>query len=150
MTNLSTRLSPSEIEYLSNIASKNKIYKGGTDELSLGKAMRDIVRWCHLNNIDINKKGAGINDEVVKMIEHIHVAIPNLMYLARMQAILASDGVSDEKIIHGRRQTMDYLNNTCGDFQNTNYTQIRFSINNIGLKLAPSDKDKTSWRLQSI
>ncbi len=149
MTNLSTRLSPSEIDYLSNVASKNKIYKGGADELSLGKAMREIIRWCHLNNIDINKKNASINDEVVKMIEHIHVAIPNLMYLARMQAILASDGITEEKIMYGRRQTMDYLNNTCGDFQNTNYTQIRFLINNIGLKLTPSDKDNTSWKLPS-
>lgn len=150
MTNLSTRLSPKEIEYLSKIASENRIYTGGTDELSLGKAMRELVRWCHLNNVDINKKGVGIDDEVVKMIEHIHIAIPNLMYLARMQAVLASDGVSEEKVIYSRRQTTDYLNKTCGDFQNTKYTQVRFSINDMGLKLTPSDKDKTLWKLQSI
>lgn len=150
MTNVAARLSQKEIEYLSQIASENRIYKGGTEEPSLGKAMHALIRWCHLNQIDINKKTSGIDSELVKMIEHIHIAIPNLMYLARLQAIISNDGISEETIMNGRRLTVDYLNKTCGDFQNTQYTQVRFSMNDMGLKLLPSEKDKTLWKLQSI
>ncbi len=82
------------------------------------------------------------------MIEQIHVSIPNLMYLARMQTLLASDTIPDEKISRCRQQTVDYINNTCGDFQNVNYSEIRFSMNDIGLKQTPIDKDKTLWKLR--
>lgn len=147
MTSIATRLSPNEIAYLSKIASDNKIYRGDSDELSLGKALHELVRWCHLNQVDISqKKDTGLSDELSKMIEHIHIAIPNLMYLSRLQAVLTSDGISEEKIMHAKRQTVDYLNKTCGDFQNTKYTQVRFSVNDIGLKLTPSDKENSLWK----
>ena len=147
MTHIATRLNPKEIEYLSKIASDNRIYRGNSEELSLGKAMHELIRWCRLNQVDINeKKDNGLSGELAKMIEHIHIAIPNLMYLARLQAVLTNDGISEEKIIHGKRQTTDYLNKTCGDFQNTKYTQVRFSVNDMGLKLTPSDKENTLWK----
>lgn len=147
MTSVATRLNAKEIEYLSKIASDNRIYRGDSDELSLGKALHELVRWCHLNQVDINqKKDNGLSDELSKMIEHIHIAIPNLMYLSRLQAVLTSDGISEEKIMHAKRQTTDYLNKTCGDFQNTTYTQVRFSVNDMGLKLTPSDKENSLWK----
>ena len=149
MTSISARLSPKELEYLSKIAFENKIYKGSSEDLSLGKAMHELIRWCHLNQVDINKKHDNMNVELTKMIEQIHVAIPNLMYLARLQTVLTSDGMPDEKIIHGRRQTVEYLNKSCGDFQNIQYTQVRFSMNDIGLKVIHADKNKTRWSLTS-
>lgn len=152
MTSISTRPSPKELEYLSTVASKSGLYKGNSEELSIGKAIHAIIRWCHLNEIDITKKqvNSGLSPEIEKMIEHIHIAIPNLMYLARLQSVLANNGIPQETIIQGRRLTLDYLNETCGDFQNAHYNQVRFSINKIGLKSTPSDKDKTLWKLQSI
>ena len=150
MTSVATRLSPKELDYVSRIASENKLYKGNSKELSLGKAMHELIRWCHINQVDINKNQNGLSGELAKMIEHIHIAIPNLMYLARLQTVLTSDGVPEEKLINGRRQTVDYLNRSCGDFQNVQYTQVRFSINDIGLKFTPVDKEKTLWKLPSI
>lgn len=148
MTTLSTRLSETELEYLSTIASDNKLFIGTSKKTSLGKAMKELVKWCHVNNIDISKSPQSLNDETKKMIEQIHVSIPNLMYLARMQTLLASDTIPDEKISRCRQQTVDYINNTCGDFQNVNYSEVRFSMNDIGLKQTPIDKDKTLWKLR--
>lgn len=147
MTVVSTRLSPKELDYLTGIASENKMRKGGSDELSLGKALNELVRWCHLNHIDINSNHNAVNDDIKKMIEQIHVAIPHLMYLTRLQTVLLSDGIPEEKITRSRAQTLDYINKTCGDLQNINYDLVRFSMNDIGLKTLPVNKDKTLWKL---
>lgn len=150
MTTVATRFSPKELEYLSKIASSHHLYKSNETELSLGKALRELVRWCLLNDIDINKKTKSIDDDLVKMIEHIHIALPHLMYLSRLQTLMVSDGISDEKILGGKRQSIDYLNKVCGDFQNVQYTQVHFSMNDFHLKTTPSDKDKTVWKSPSI
>lgn len=151
MTSVSTRLSPKELEYLSGIASENKLCKGNSETLSLGKAMHELIRWCRLNQVDINKNNNNaLSTELAKMIEHMHIAIPNLMYLARLQAVLTSEGISEEKIMQSRRQTVEYLNKICGDFQNVHYNYVRFSMNDIYLKITPTDKDKTLWKLPSI
>lgn len=150
MTSVAIRLSAKEAEYLSKIAEENKLYKGSSDERSLGKALQELVRWCHLNQIDINKKPGESDNNLLKMVEQIHIAIPNLMYLARLQAVLGTEGKSEEKLINARRQTIDYLNITCGDFQNISYKEVRFSFNDIGMKSTPSDKERTLWKLQSI
>lgn len=147
MTVVSTRLSPKELDYLTNIASENKMRKGGSDELSLGKALNELVRWCHLNRIDINSNHNAVNDDIKKMIEQIHVAIPHLMYSSRLQNVLLSDGITEEKITRSRAQTLEYLNKTCGDLQNIQYDLVRFSMNEIGLKTLPVNKDKTLWKL---
>ncbi len=147
MTVVSTRLSPKELDYLAGIASENKMRKGGSDELSLGKALNELVRWCHLNRIDINSDHNAVNDDIKKMIEQIHVAIPHLMYLTRLQTVLLSDGIPEEKIARSQAQTLDYINKTCGDLQNVNYDLVRFSMNDIGLKTLPVNKDKTLWKL---
>lgn len=146
MTTVAVRLSSKEMEYLGEIAHTNKIHKGETSELSIGKALKELIKWCRLNQIDINEKKENLSDELHKMIEQIHIAVPNLMYLARLQTLLSSDGISDEKIIRSRQQTVDYLNNVCGDFQNVQYNQVRFSINDIGLKSTPIDKEKSLWK----
>lgn len=38
--------------------------KGGSDELLLGKALNELVRWCHLNRIDINSNHNAVNDDI--------------------------------------------------------------------------------------
>ena len=147
MTVVSTRLSSKELDYLAQIASDNEMYKGKSKDVSLGKALYELVRWCYLNKVDINQNNSAMNDDVKKMIEQIHIAIPNLMYLSRLQTVLASKDIPDETLKNSRHQTVDYLNKTCGDFQNVQYNQVRFSMNDIGLKSTPTDKDKTLWKL---
>lgn len=148
MTTLSTRFSEKELEYLSGIAMKSKLYKSDSKDLSLGKALKYLVKWCQVNDVDITKVAKSMDDDIKKMIEHIHVAIPNLMYLARLQTLLGSDTIPDDKVVHCRKQTVDYLNTVCGDFQNVIYREVRFTMNDIGLKQVPEDKEKTVWKLR--
>jgi hypothetical protein len=147
MTTLSTRLSEKELEYLSTLAAQNQLYKGTSNELSLGKAMKELIKWCQLNKIDIRKVNQAMDKDIKKMIEQIHVSIPHLLYLSRLQILLDSDKVADERVVHCRQQTLDYLNTVCGDFQNVTYNEVRFSINDIGLKQTPIAKEKTLWKL---
>lgn len=147
MTTLSTRLSQKELDYLETIASDNKLYKGETKETSLGKAMKELIKWCQHNNIDISKPLPSIDGDIKKMVEHIHMSIPNLMYLSRIQTLLGSDKFSDEEVQKCRKQTIAYLNTACGDFQNVTYSEIPYSSNEVGLKQAAIEPEKTKWKL---
>lgn len=147
MTSIAARLSQKELDYLTEIASTQKLYKGDSEELSLGKALKEVIKWCQSNQIDISKTHQSMDNDIKKMIEHIHVSIPHLMYLSRLQTLINSDNIPDEKVKICRQQTIDYLNKVCGDFQHTSYNEVRFSMNDIGLKTTPSDKDKTQWTL---
>jgi len=136
---VSTRLSPKELEYLTHIAAENKMRKGSSEDLSLGKALNELVRWCHLNQIDIYQNHNTVHDDIKKMIEQIHMSIPHLMYLSRVQTLLSSNGIPEEKTKQARHQAVEYINKVCGDFQNTNYNLVRFSMNDLGLKSMPSN-----------
>ena len=134
------------MDYLTKISLENKIFKGDTKEVSHGKAMKELVKWCQRNNIDINKNQRSMDDDIKKMIEQIHISIPNLLYLTRLQLLLNSASIPDEELSICVKKTMDYLNSACGDFQNINYNEIRFSMNDLGIKQVPIDKEKSLWK----
>lgn len=147
MTSVAIRLNENELDYLKKIAQENKIYKKGND-ISIGKTIKELIRWCELNKISFSQNPNNLmTDNLVKMIEQIHVSIPHLLYLLRFQTLSSFEDSSDEKIKKYRYQSVDYANKTCGDFQNINYNAIRFSMNDIGFKTIPSDKEKTQWIL---
>ena len=147
MTTISTRLGQKEIDYLTRIAVENKIYKGSdSKEISHGKAMKELIKWCQDNEVNINKKPKSMDDDIKKMIEQIHVAIPNLLYLSRLQLLLNSKSIPDPELETCVKKTVDYLNTVCGDFQNINYNEIRFSMNDLGIKQIPIDKEKSQWK----
>ncbi len=147
MTSVAIRLNENELDYLKKIAKENKIYKKEND-ISIGKTIKELIRWCALNKISFSQNPNNLmSDNLVKMIEQIHVSIPHLLYLLRFQTLSSFEDSSDEKIKKYRYQSVDYVNKTCGDFQNINYNTIRFSMNDIGFKTIPSDKEKTQWIL---
>ena len=146
MTTISTRFSEKELDYLSRIARDNKITKGTSNELSLGKAVKEIIKWCQRNKIDINESSNAMDSDIKKMIEQIHVTLPNLMYLTRLQLLLKSDEIPDEEVSKCVKKTLEYLEQSCGDFQNINYNEIRFSMNEFGIKQIPINEDKSLWK----
>lgn len=146
MTTISTRLTQKELDYLTKIAFENSLYKGSSKDFSVGKAMREIIKWCLQNNVDIKHNTDSINDNTKKMIEQIHASIPNLMYLARLDVLLKVDSIPSEEVVKCVNKTIEYMNNTCGDFQNVSYNEIRFSINELGIKQTPIDKEKSLWK----
>ena len=146
MTSISTRLNQKESDYLTKIAIENQLFKGESKDISTGKAMRDVVKWCQQNNVDIRKNMDSMNNEMQKMIEQIHVAIPNIMYLSRLNILFNANSMEGEEISSHVNKTLEYLNDTCGGFQNVNYNEIHFSVNELGIKQAPIDKEKSSWK----
>jgi len=146
MTTISTRLSQEELDYLTKVAVENNLLKSSSKAISIGKSMKEIIKWCHKNNIDIKNNTNSINDNTKKMIEQIHTSIPNLMYLARLDLLLKVPSIPDEEIARCVSKTIDYLNDSCGDFQNMSYNEIRFSINELGIKQTPVDKEKSLWK----
>jgi hypothetical protein len=87
-----------------------------------------------------------MDDDIKKMVEQIHIAIPNLLYLSRMQLLINSKSIPDTELETFVKKTIDYLNSVCGDFQNVNYNEIRFSMNDLGIKKTPIDKEKSQWK----
>lgn len=138
MIPLSIRIEKNEQDYLKKIASKN--------HLSIGKSLKKVLEWCAINDVDLSKPHSIFDEDVRKMIEHIHVSIPNLMYLSRINTLLCAEGRNKDTLDDFKKISLDYINNTCGDFQHTNYNAIRVSINPFGMKKVPCDKETTLWK----
>ena len=56
MSIISAKLNHNEIEYLEKIAIENHLYKGGLKEPSVGKAMKELIKWCQMNQVKIGEK----------------------------------------------------------------------------------------------
>lgn len=138
MMPLSIRVERNEEDYLKKIADQNNI--------SIGKSLKKVLQWCVLNEVDLSKSHSVFDEEVRTMIEHIHVSIPNLMYLSRMNTLFSGEGIAKEKSEEFKKISLDYINNTCGDFQYIHYNNVRVSINPFGMKQVPSDKETTLWK----
>ena len=84
------------------------------------------------------------------MLEQIHATIPHLMYLQRMQILFQSDSISDEKIANCKQQSIDFINATCGAFQDIKYQTIAPVDNESGVGKLPIDKNKSKWKSTKI
>lgn len=134
MQTISSKFTESQLDYLNKIAIDNSLYKINTTEPSLGKALKELIIWCQRNNINLSKHDLGFDTHYQKILEHIHVTIPHIIYLLRLQILFISDQVSDQKILHCKNQSIKYLNQVCKDFQSINYKEIYTVDNEFGLK----------------
>ena len=146
MDTVAIRISQHEFEYLQSIAEKIALFKNEGESLSVGKALKELLKWCVNHGIDITKKQDGIDDELRKMIEQIHVSIPNIIYHLRIQSLMDSNKFNEQEIEPYKKSTVKYMNETCGDFQNVTYKNIRISMSNSGIKRIPIDEDKSLWK----
>lgn len=150
MSIISAKLNHNEIEYLEKIAIENHLYKGDSKELSVGKAMKELIKWCQMNQVKIGEKQNINSSEVQRMLEQIHTTIPHLLYLQRMQILFQSDSISDEKIAHCKQQSIDFINANCGAFQEIQYQTISTVENENGMDKLPIDKNKSKWKTTKI
>ena len=51
MGTIGVRLNNREKEYLREIAEKEGLYTGENNEPSLGKALRELVKWCAITRV---------------------------------------------------------------------------------------------------
>jgi len=60
--------------------------------------MKELIKWCHMNDVNITEKMENKANDSTMMLEQIHAIIPNLMYLIRMQLLFTGELMSDEKV----------------------------------------------------
>jgi|GEM_PF-1254634 len=150
MTTVSAKFTKNEIDYLESIARKNSLFKGDSTEPSVGKAMKELVKWCHMTGMKIGgTQGAQSNDSE-HMLEQIHTAIPHLMYMLRLQLLCNTDSLSDEKIATSKQSALNYINASCGEFQNISYQTISPIEDDMGMCKLPVDKNSSKWILKKI
>ena len=150
MSIISAKLNQNEIDYLEKIAIENHLFKGESKEPSVGKAMKELIKWCQMSQVKIGEKQNNGLSEIQKMLEQIHTTIPHLMYLQRMQILFQSDAISDEKIASCKQQSIDFINANCGAFQDIQYDTISIVENENGIGKLPIDKNKSKWKTTKV
>lgn len=146
MTTISVRLSEEELAYLEAIARNKKINKS-SKQGSPGKALKQLIKWCVDNEIDIVSSYEKPEDSSRKLLEQLHVTIPHILYLSRLHILMDSNKVPDDVVSKTRQQAIDYINLVCGDFQNMEYSEVKPSCNEVGLKQLSVEKESSSWKV---
>ena len=81
MQTVALKIANHEAKYLENIAQEMNLLKNEGQEFSLGKALKELLRWCTYNKIDISKKQNGLDDDLRKMMS-------KFIYLFRISCII--------------------------------------------------------------
>ena len=145
MTTISVRLSDDELAYLEAISKSKKAIKSDKKN-SPGKALKSLIKWCTDNQIDITSPYEKPENSSKKLLEQLHVSLPHVLYLLRLNLLLDSSKIPDEAIAKAKQQAIDYINSVCGDFQHMEYSEINAVSNEIGLKQLPIEKDLSAWK----
>jgi len=146
MKAVSVRLSKKEEAYLTELKEKYEQVEPFDDDVSLGKTLKYLLKYCVENQVDFTKNETKVEDDLRKMIEQIHVAIPNLMYLSRVSTSMAVKDCSADEFAPYKQSALNYMTEVCGDFQNVTYSTLRIRIDDNGIKKTPVDKEKTLWK----
>ena len=136
---LSIRVDSSTEEYLRKLCQEN-------EDKSLNLSAKNLLKWCQSNNIDPSKNHSQFDDEVRKMIEHIHLSMPHVMMSSYMSLQGSFSGLAQEKKDELYKKGTSFLNQNMGDFQNVEYKNVRVTYNPIGLKRAPEDEEYSEWK----
>lgn len=105
-----------------------------------------MIKWCVENEIDITSSYEKPENSSRKLLEQLHVAIPHILYLSRLHILMDSNKISDNIVSKAKQQAIDYINSVCGDFQHMQYSEIRPTANDMGLKRLPIEKDSSNWK----
>ena len=133
MTTISVRLSDEDLTYLEDISKSKKVSKSNKQS-SPGRALKQLIKWCIDNEIDIDSPYEKLQNSSKKLLEQLHVAIPHLLYLSRLHILMDSDKIPDDAVSRAKQQAIDYINSVCGDFQEIEYSEINTVCNEIGLQ----------------
>ncbi len=147
MKPLSASLSSKDEAYLMKLAKENGLTRGDSENVySPGYAMKELVRFCREQDIDLRKQYVEKPDHQTKMLEQVHMAIPHLLYLLRM-VVGAVDKDLDEKTYQQLKAlSLTFLTETCGDFQSVRYQENAIKINQHGINRMPIQEEDSRWR----
>ena len=83
MKNISIKIDKKAEDFLTRIAKQNGFLSPKDGSVVFGKTVKEILKWCELNAVDIGENHSVFDDETKKMIEQFHVSIPHILYLSR-------------------------------------------------------------------
>ena len=150
MTTLSAKFTKADVDYLTDIARDNHIFKGYSEEPSAGKAMKELVKWCRISGIKIDGNSQHHARESQRMLEQIHATIPQMMYHLRMQVLFNGETLTDAMLTKCKQSSLNFINSSCGEFQTIKYQEIKPSEDDNGLNKLPISKDDSKWKSQKI
>ena len=149
-TPISVRLSAEEMQYLEKYSIENGIVNSKSNP-SRSSALKHILR--EKINSKPDEKISMIEEiqKLKKMLEQIHVSIPNMANDMRVvsrytqELILARN--DNKQLFNKVKASVDEsLQNTYGAFQTYNYDTLHCSINHKNMKTIPIEKDKNRWK----
>ena len=147
---ISAQITKKEIDYLEGVARENHLYKGDSSEPSVGKAMRKLIEWCQMTDVKIGKNTEAKLDESHRILEQIHSTIPLIMYHMRMHLLLNSETISEEKLAKCKQSAINFINSSCGEFQDIKYKAITPVEDENGLNKLPIDRTVSKWSASKI
>lgn len=147
---ISAQITKKEIDYLEEIARENYLYKGDSEEPSIGKAMKKLIEWCQMSDVKIGEKKHTKVDESQKMLEQIHSILPQIMYQLRMQLLFNSENASEVQLANYKQSAINFLNASCGEFQDVQYKMIKPVEDDNGLNKLPIDRVVSKWTAKKI
>lgn len=145
MTAISVRLSDDELAYL-EVISKNKKISKSSKQSSPGRALKQLIKWCIDNEVDMASSFEKPEDSSRKLLEQLHVAIPHVLYLSRLHILMDSNKISDDAVSKAKQQAIDYINSVCGNFQQIEYSEITVTSNDMGLRQLPVENERSAWK----
>lgn len=142
---ISLRIGEPEKQFLEAIAHAFNLHKRQENAIPYAKALQLVLTHCIAHQITpINNKGNKL-DEMHKMIEQIHAAIPHLLYQNNLQSMILSSQYKDEELKPLKHKNIHYLNEHFAGFQNVSYSKVSIKINGIGLKTLPLEEGVSLW-----
>jgi endonuclease III-like uncharacterized protein len=142
---ISLRIGEHEKQFLEEIAHGFNLHHNPESPPPYAKALQLLLTHCILHQISPINNKANEMDELRKMVEQIHTAIPHLLYQNNLQSMILSSKYKDEELEPLKQKNIAYLNEHFSAFQNVSYRKVSFKINGIGLKTLPLEEGVSLW-----
>lgn len=144
--NIAMRINEHEMDYLREIAEVMSLQKRGKTEISYGKALKFLLEYCIHHDISPLKKQDDSLSDLTKMIEHIHASMPHLLLHNQVQTKVLTGALSDNDFSAIKENSISYMNDNFGGYQNISYTYMRSKINSFGMKTIPLEEGLSIWK----
>ncbi|MCF6768569.1 hypothetical protein L3V86_09370 [Thiotrichales bacterium 19S11-10] len=144
---ISIKLSEQEESFLKKVAIDNELFKNN-DEPSLSKSLKFLLKKFMKSENNSHQNNQMNNVE--RLLEEIHLAIPHLIFNSNFNAHfnnlqLSKDNISKEKIDQFKLSTLENTKKMCGQFQQYDYKNINYTMNNKQMKIAPINDESNQW-----
>ena len=107
-----------------------------------GSAIKAVLKFCYENDVDFTQDISIDRNKHNKMIEQIHVMMPQVMYM--LSFLLSNDltQLDDKKAKALREKALQFINKTCSAMNDIEYEFNYFDLGKNHFKTIPSELDQ--------